>query len=131
MPRLDQGMPRRGFAQDSVCICANIHAYAWDSSTDLLPNFVPCSASFLSSFFSSATAFFLQTFTHYQTTSPIPRHHPRHTVASHVNLAIAPRTLGQPRRRTRRGLLTTAHVISSPSSLVIGVVELVSPSVLV
>ncbi|MED6115429.1 hypothetical protein PIB30_090469 [Stylosanthes scabra] len=50
-PRLDQGMPRRGFAQDSARICTNIHAYAWDSSIELLPNFVPCSASFLSSFF--------------------------------------------------------------------------------
>ncbi|MED6225641.1 hypothetical protein PIB30_095586 [Stylosanthes scabra] len=38
-PRLDQGMPRCGSAQDSICICANIHTYAWDSSTELLPNF--------------------------------------------------------------------------------------------
>ncbi|MED6213565.1 hypothetical protein PIB30_094605, partial [Stylosanthes scabra] len=34
-----------------VCICVHIHAYAWGSSTELLPNFVYYSASFLSSFF--------------------------------------------------------------------------------
>ncbi|MED6135804.1 hypothetical protein PIB30_050053 [Stylosanthes scabra] len=56
-PRLDQGclgvdgsllsthmhpLPR---------ICVLFHAYAWNSSSDLLTNFVSCSASFLSSFF--------------------------------------------------------------------------------
>ncbi|MED6178458.1 hypothetical protein PIB30_107792, partial [Stylosanthes scabra] len=28
MPRLDQGMPRRGLHHGSVRICASIHAYA-------------------------------------------------------------------------------------------------------
>ncbi|MED6160780.1 hypothetical protein PIB30_054515 [Stylosanthes scabra] len=60
----------------------------------------------------------------------LPRPLPPSPSSFRPSPTVAPRTLGQPHRRTRCGSVTTAHDISSPSSLVIGVVELVGPSVL-